>query len=35
MKNTVVAIAIRPMRHVQPMWARAICHAQNTTYSVD
>lgn len=30
MLNTRNIIAIRPMRHVQPMWAvRAICAGQN------
>lgn len=28
--NTRNIMAIRPQRHVQPMWARAICHGQIT-----
>ena len=28
--NTRNIMAIRPQRHVQPMWARVICHGQIT-----
>ena len=28
--NTRNIMAIRHQRHVQPMWARAICHGQIT-----